>query len=427
MNDRRTEMYASPQFLLGHAVVRGEHAFLWDECGRRYLDFATSVGVSNTGHNHPRVVEAIRAQAGRLFHLAGNVAPHEPMLRLVSVLRDVVPAELPDICLTGSESEAVELAIRLARHVTGRPNLIVFQRGFHGHTIAAVNLSTAKAWQCAGNPSLSCRTLVAPYPYCYRCPKAEAAPERYSAGSCCGWPLEQVRFLLKSQTVPQETAAILVEPILGEGGCVVAPAPFLRGLRDICREFGILLLFDERCTGFGRSGRFFALEHSGVVPDILILSTGLPLGAVAARRGLLEDPHKEGAWDVPVPSPVACSATEVALRVLEEEQLVKNSAIMGEKLRSRLRALQQRYPAIGEVRGQGLMVGVEFVVPGGRTPDKDRTRDTQRACLEAGLLLATCGTDDNVLRWTPPLIIGDPELDEALSIFEHSLAGVINS
>jgi 4-aminobutyrate aminotransferase len=416
--------------LLDTTIVRGERAYLWDVSGRRYLDFTSGIGVTNTGHCHPQVVAAVVEQASQLLHLQANVAIHEPMMRLVHALGGVVPAELDSFFFTNSGAEAVESAVKLARQATGRPNLIAFQRGFHGRTIGTMSLTSSKTIYRARYQPLMAGVAIAPYAYCYRCPRAELAPERYAGCSCCDWAVEQVRFLLKSQTAPEETAAMIVEPVLGEGGYVVPPPEFLTGLREVCDEYGILLILDEIQSGLGRTGRFFALEHSGVKPDILVmakgLASGLPLSAIAAPAELMarwEPGSHGGTYGGNI---VACAAATATIRVLLEEGLVDNAARMGRELLARLQELQERYPGLGDVRGVGLMVGVEFVVPGGRIPDSDRATAIQQACLEDGLLLLTCGTENNVIRWIPPLIIGDRELDEALSIFERALDGVVN-
>jgi 4-aminobutyrate aminotransferase len=418
--------------LLDKVLVRGEGAYVWDQDGRRYLDFTSGIGVVNTGHCHPLVVEAVREQAGRALHLQANVGfVHEPMLRLIAALREVVPPELDAFFFSNSGAEAIEAAVKLARHATRRTNIIAFQRGFHGRTVGTMSLTSSKTVYRVGYQPLMAGVFFAPYGYCYRCPKAEANPERYGSNCSCDWPLEQVRFLLKSQTAPEETAAILVEPVLGEGGYVVPPVSFLRGLREICDEYDMLLILDEVQSGFGRTGRFFALEHFGVTPDALVmakgLASGLPLSGIAARRELM-DRWKPGSHGGTYGgNAVACAAAEATVRVLQEEGLVANAARLGEKLLARLRTLQDRYPGLGDVRGLGLMVGVEFVVPGGRTPDKDRAKAVQRACLEGGLLLLTCGTEENVIRWIPPLVIDEQELEEALTIFEGALGSVVKT
>jgi 4-aminobutyrate aminotransferase len=416
--------------LLDKTMVRGEGAHLWDATGLHYLDFTSGIGVTNTGHCHPRVVAAVIEQASQLLHLQANVATHEPMMRLVRALGEVVPAELNSFFFSNSGAEAVESAVKLARQATGRPNLVAFQRGFHGRTVGAMSLTSSKTIYRARYQPLMAGVSFAPYAYCYRCPRAEPAPERYTGCGCCDWPVEQVRFLLKSQTAPEETAAMIVEPVLGEGGYVVPPPEFLTGLREVCDEYGILLILDEIQSGFGRTGRFFALEHSGVRPDILVmakgLASGLPLSAIAAPADLMARWESGSHGGTFGGNAVACAAATATIRVLLEEGLVTNAARMGTELLSRLQVLQDRYPGLGDVRGVGLMVGVEFVVPGSRIPDSDRATAVQQACLEGGLLLLTCGTENNVIRWIPPLIIGERELDEALSIFERALDSVVN-
>jgi 4-aminobutyrate aminotransferase len=431
MNDPKAFVAPVWTHLLDKVLVRGEGAYVWDEDGRRYLDFTSGIGVTNTGHCHPRVVEAVREQAGRALHLQANIGyVHEPMLRLIAALRDgVAPSELDTFFFSNSGAEAVEASFKLARHATKRQNIIAFQRGFHGRTVGTMSLTSSKTVYRVGYQPLMAGVFFAPYAYCYRCPKTEVAPEIGGPDRCCDWPLEQVRFLLKSQTAPEETAALLVEPVLGEGGYVVPPTSFLRGLREICDEYDILLIMDEVQSGFGRTGRFFALEHFGVAPDILVmakgLASGLPLSGIASRRELMERWQKGAHGGTYGGNVVACAAAEATVQVLKDG-VIENAARLGEKLLARLRELQERYPSLGDVRGLGLMVGVEFVVPGGRTPDADRAKAVQRACREEGLLLLTCGTENNVIRWIPPLIINEQELKEALDIFERALDDAVN-
>ncbi|RME45584.1 MAG: aminotransferase class III-fold pyridoxal phosphate-dependent enzyme [Chloroflexi bacterium] len=420
---------------------RAEGAYIWDVEGNRYLDFTSGIGVTNTGHCHPRVVAAAQEQAGQFIHAQANLVIHQPMLRLVEALREVVPPALDSFFFSNSGAEAVEASFKLARHATGRTNIIAFERSFHGRTVGTMSLTTSKTVYRVGYQPLMAGVFFAPYAYCYRCPKAEAAPERYDREHCCGWPLEQVRFLLKSQTAPEETAAILVEPVLGEGGYVVPSAGFLRGLREICDEHGILLIIDEVQSGFGRTGRFFALEHFGVVPDILVMAKGLasgfPLSGIAAPKALMEKWRVGTHGGTYGGNAVACAAAEATVRVILEEGLLENAQRMGEKLMRRLRQLQERYPAtstahsttlragIGDVRGLGLMVGTEFVKSGTREPATDVAKAVQKACFQRRLLLLTCGTYDNVIRWIPPLTIGDRELEEALGTFEAALEEVL--
>lgn len=411
--------------LLKTIIVRGEGAYVWDKTGRRYLDFTSGIGVTNTGHCHPKVVAAVKEQAGRLLHLQANTAYHEPMLRLIGALKDVVPSELDTYFFTNSGAEAVETAIKLARQATGRTNIIAFERSFHGRTVGTMSLTASKSIYREGYQPLMPGVFFAPYAYCYRCPKAEANPQKYGLNRDCDWTLEQVDFLLRSQTAPEETAAILLEPILGEGGYVVPPVRFLRGLREICNTHDILLILDEIQSGFGRTGRFFALEHFGIIPDILItakgMASGLPISGVVSRKEIM-DRWKPGTHGGTYGgNALSCIAGEATIRVLKEEKLVENSARLGKMLLDRLNLLKEHHDSIGDVRGLGLMVGVEFVVAGGRAPDREKAKSIQQLCLDEDLILLTCGTDDNVIRWIPPLIIDENHLHMALGIFEQAL------
>jgi len=399
-------------------AVKGEGVFLVDDRGRRYLDFTSGIGVTNTGHCHPRVVAAVREQASRLLHAQLNVVYHEPMMRLIEELRRVVPGGLDTFFFANSGAEAVEASIKLARKATGRPNVIVFQGGFHGRTLAAVSLTTSKRIMRSGYQPLLAGVVVAPFPYAYR--------YGWPAEATLTWCLGELRHLLETQTAPEETAAILVEPVLGEGGYVVPPPGFLPALRDLCDEYGLLLIVDEVQTGFGRTGRFFAVDHSGARPDILVMAkamaSGLPLSAIVARAELM------ARWPVGSHGTtfggnvLACAAAAVTIAVIREEKLVENAAAMGERLVAGLARLQRDHGWIGDVRGLGLMTGVEFQAVG-RTPAAERAARVVRACVDRGLLLLTCGYRDHVIRWIPPLVVKREQIDEALEIFGEALGG----
>ena len=407
--------------LMDKIMVRGEGSYIWDQDGRRYLDFTSGIGVTNTGHCHPRVVAAIRQQAGLFLHAQQNVAHHEPMLRLIKALREVLPPNLDTFFFANSGAEAVEASVKFARQFTNKTNIIAFQGAFHGRTAGAMSLTASKTIYRSGYQPLMPGVFFAPYAYCYRCPKAEANPQQYGFDRDCNWAIEQVRFLLKSQTSPEETAAILVEPVIGEGGYIVPPQRFIQGLRQLCNEHNLLLIMDEIQSGFGRTGRFFAFEHFNIVPDILIVSkalaSGMPLSSVVTRRELMNRTKAGSHGGTFGGNAIACAAAEATVQVLREERLVENADRLGQILLLRLKAIQERHPSIGDIRGLGLMVGVEFVIPNSRTPDADKTKKVQKACLEEGLVLLTCGTYDNIIRWIPPLIIKDKELEEALNIF----------
>lgn len=404
--------------LTGIVVERGEGAYLYDADGQAYLDFTTGIGVTNTGHCHPKVVAAIREQAGRLLHGQANIVFHPPMLKLVEELITVMPAKLDTFFFSNSGAEAVEAAVKLARHATGRTNVIVFQGSFHGRTVGTMSLTTSKTIYRVGYQPLMSGVFVAPYPYAYY--------YGWSEEETTAFCLREVRRLLTMQTAPRETAAMLVEPVLGEGGYVVPPPDFLKGLRALCDEHGILLIIDEVQSGFGRTGKFFAFEHFGVVPDIVVmakgLASGLPLSGIAAPRALMDrwEPGSHGGTYGG--NAVACAAAAATVRVLRDDGLVENAAKMGARLMGGLRDLQAEFPVIGDVRGLGLMVATEFA--GGDLPDhgKGLATPVQNACLEEKLLLLTCGPDGNVIRWIPPLVVNEEQIDSALEIFGRAVA-----
>jgi 4-aminobutyrate aminotransferase len=395
---------------------RAEGAYIYSEDGTRYLDFTCGIAVTNTGHCHPRVVQAIQEQAARLLHGQVNIVYHRPLLELVEELRSIVPPPIDCFFFSNSGAEAVEGAVKLARHATGRPNVIVFQGSFHGRTALAMALTTSKTIYRAGYQPLPAGVFVAPYPYAYR---YGWSPEQTEA-----FCLRELEFLLKTQTAPTETAAILVEPVLGEGGYVVPPPGFMAGLRRLCDEHGILLIADEIQCGFGRTGRWFAVEHFGVVPDILVmakgLASGLPLSCVAARRELMERWAPGSHGGTYGGNAVACAAAVATIRVIREEGLLENAQRMGALLLSRLRELQREFPVIGDVRGLGLMVAAEFTAADG-TPASAVAREVIGRCLERRLLLLTCGTYDNIVRWMPPLVVTDEQVETAVGVFRDAL------
>jgi 4-aminobutyrate aminotransferase len=398
-------------------VERGEGPYLIDTQGRRFLDFTCGIGVTNTGHAHPRVVRAIQEQAALLLHGQANIVVHKPMLRLAEELRTILPTPLDTYFFTNSGAEAIEGAVKLARHATRRPNVIVFQGSFHGRTNATMAMTTSKTIYRAGYQPLAPGVFVAPYPYPYRYGWDEETTLRFC--------LRELELLLKSQTAPEETAAIVIEPVLGEGGYVVPPDGFLPALRELCDHYGILLVADEVQSGFGRTGKWFAFEHTQVVPDIVVmakgLASGLPLAGLAARRELMERWIPGSHGGTYGGNVVACAAAVATIQVIREERLVENAARMGEVLLTGLRQLQAAHPQIGEVRGRGLMIATEFTDPSGE-PWAEPAKATAKAAFEEGLLLLTCGTYDNVVRWIPPLVVNASQIEEGLEKFERALA-----
>jgi 4-aminobutyrate aminotransferase len=411
---------------------RGEGAYLYAADGRRYLDFTCGIGVTNTGHCHPRVVEAIREQAGLLLHGQANIVYHRPMLELVGALREVVDPALDSFFFSNSGAEAVESAVKLARQATGRSDVIVFQGGFHGRTAGAMALTSSKGKYRGGYANMPAGVHFAPFAYLYRSAVVRAAGKDAAALSWAapyaeeGYeePLSQLRHILNTETVPEDVAAILVEPVQGEGGYIVPPIGFIQGLRQVCDEYGILLIADEVQTGFGRTGKFFAMEHFGVTPDIMLmakgLASGLPLSGVAARRELMARWHAGSHGGTYGGNAVACAAAVATIAAIREEGMVENAARLGGILKNELGALRDRTPAIGDVRGIGLMIGVELVGEGD-APNGALAKQVLAGCRERGLLLLNCGPYDNVVRFIPPLVADEEQIRQAARIFEEAL------
>lgn len=418
LKSQEEALHLSPVWVryTGILAEHGQGAYLYAEDGARYLDFTCGIGVTNTGHCHPRVVAAVQQQAGLLLHGQANIILHRPLLNLVRELRQVFPPSLDGYFFSNSGAEAIEAALKLARMATGRPNVIVFQGSFHGRTIGTMSLTTSKTIYRAGFQPLMPGVFVAPYPYAYRYGwEAEAASQ---------WCLEELDFLLTTQTAPEETAALLVEPVLGEGGYVVPPASFLTGLRRITKQHGMLLICDEIQTGFGRTGEWLACDHFGIVPDIVTiakgLASGLPLSGVVAPLEIMArwTPGSHGGTFGG--NALSAAAAVATIQTIREEGLLENARQRGEELMSGLRKLQAKYPAIGDVRGLGLMIGVEFRSQN-RRPDKALAKQVVHACQEGGLLLLTCGPWDNTIRFIPPLVVTGEHLEQALQIFEAAL------
>jgi len=396
-----------------------EGSYVYDRDGVEYLDFTCGIGVTNTGHCHPTVVEAIREQAGKLLHGQINIMVHQPILDLIAELRTVVSPNLDGFFFSNSGAEAVEGAIKLARQATGRPNVVVFQGSFHGRTVGTMSLTTSKTIYRAGYQPLMPGVFVAPYPYAFR--------YGWSDEQTSQWCLDELEYLLASQTAPKETAAFLIEPVLGEGGYVVPPASFMRGLRQICDRHGILLICDEVQSGIGRTGKWFAYEHFQVEPDIIVvakgLASGLPLSGVISSLELMKHWEPGSHGGTYGGNAVACAAAAATIRVIREENLLENTQLVGTQLITDLRHLQEDYPIIGDVRGLGLMIGTEFRTTENK-PDKQSAKAVVQSCLESGLLLLTCGTWDNTVRWIPPLIVDKDQVGKSLEVFQQALERV---
>src|SRR5512144_1370626 len=354
--------------IFNFVAERAEGSYIYTVDGRKLLDFTCGIGVTNTGHCHPRVVEAIQKQAGLFLHAQANIVIHKPMLQLIEELRAITPPPIDGYFFSNSGAEALEGAVKLARAATGKQNIIVFSGSFHGRTAGTMALTTSKTIYRAGFGPLPSGVFVAPFPYAFRLGMSEEQASSYA--------LEQLEYLLASQTAPKETAAILIESVLGEGGYVVPPASFMKGLRELCDKHGIMLIFDEVQSGFGRTGKWFALEHFDVIPDIMTvakgIASGMPLSGVFSRTDIMKK------WDVGSHggtfggNAVACAAGVATIRAMREEKMIENANERGLQLMTGLCKLQEEYPQIGDVRGKGLMIGTEFIVGGKPAKAKPR-------------------------------------------------------
>jgi 4-aminobutyrate aminotransferase len=405
-------------------VERGEGSWLYTTDGRRYLDYSSGIGVTNTGHAHPRVVAAVQAQAARLLHGQQNIVYHEPGLRLYERLAGLMPGGPWGAFLSNSGAEAVEAAVKLARIATGRPAIVAFRYGFHGRTALTMALTSAKDVYRGHFEPLPGSVYHTAYPYCYRAPGGAHDP----SACTCDWEA-QLDLTFHQLIYPEHIAAVIVEPVIGEGGYIVPPPGFLPRLREITRQHGILLIADEVQTGFGRTGEMFAVRHWDVEPDILVvakgIASGLPLSGILARRELLErfPPGTHGGTYGG--NVVSCAAANATLDVIEDEGLVANARDRGRQLLDGLRAIAPRYRSIGDVRGLGLMVALEFVRPDegdGRVPNPELTKRVQAEALDRGLIVLTAGTYVNVVRIIPPLVTTPDEIDLALRTLDESLA-----
>lgn len=400
---------------------RAEGSYIYTDDGRKLLDFTCGIGVTNTGHCHPKVVEAIREQAGSFIHAQANIVIHKPMLQLIEELRKISPPSIDSFYFANSGAEALENAVKIAKVVTGRPNVIVFNGSFHGRTHATMSLTTSKTIYRAGFAPLMAGVYVAPFPYAY----AMDMTEEQASQHC----LEQLEYLLASQTAPKETAAILIESVLGEGGYVVPPTSFMKGLREICDKHGIMLIFDEVQSGFGRTGKWFALEHFDVVPDIITaakgIASGMPLSGVFTRTDIMKKVDTGSIGGTYGGNAIACAAGVATIRAMRDENMLENATEKGIQLMTGLRKLQEEYPQIGDVRGKGLMIGTEFTANGNRAKEKQMVKDVIHSAEEKGLLLLSCGTYDNTLRWIPPLNVTSEQVNDGLKIFGEALKETI--
>jgi 4-aminobutyrate aminotransferase len=398
--------------------VKGEGIYLYDADGTKYTDFTSGIGVTNLGHCHPKVVSAIQEQATQLHFGQMNVVMTPQFVELSEKLNDITPDNVNSFFFANSGAEATEAAVKLARHASGKKNIIVFNGSFHGRTTQCKAMTTSKYIYRENYAPLPGNIQVTPFPHSYY----YGWDEKTTNDFC----MKELNRLVQSQTSPDETAAIFVEPVLGEGGYVPVPNEFMMSLREFCDENNILLVIDEIQSGFGRTGKLFALEHSGVRPDILVMAKGLgngmPVSAVGASKELMLK-WKTGTHGGTYGggNAVVAKAALATIDAMLEENIPSRAAERGDYLTAKLRDVQDRNPIIGDVRGQGLMVGTEFTDPGTKQPAGDIAKSVRAHCVKNNLLILSCGTQDHVIRWIPPLIVSEEQIDEAVKIFEQAV------
>jgi 4-aminobutyrate aminotransferase len=394
---------------------RGEGCYLYDTEGRRYIDFTAGIGVTSTGHCHPRVVAAAREQVGKLIHGQYTTIMHKPIMDLSARLAEKMPGDIDSIFYASAGTEVAEGVMRLLRQATGRPNIVVFHGGFHGRTMGAASMTTSGTAYTAGLQPLMGGVVVAPFPNAFR--------YGWSEDEATDFCLRELDFIFDTISSPQDTAGFLIEPILGEGGFVPANTRFMQGLRERADKHGLLLAVDEVQAGNGRTGKYWAHSHFDVQPDIMMtakgLASGFPLSCFGASRALMEKGWPGSQGGTYGGNIVACAAALATMDVIEEEGLVENAAEQGAYLKKRLESLQGNHACIADVRGIGLMLGCEFHKDG--APDGDRAARVTKACEDSGLLLLRCGPQKQVIRWLPPLVAGRDEIDAAVDIFAKAI------
>jgi len=400
-------------FLADFTALRAEGVYVYADDGRRYMDFTSGHAVTNIGHNHPAVVEAVKAQADRLIH-AGSIFYYDSLTELADRLVSITPPGLDRVFLSNSGSEAVEGAIKLARYHTGRQGIISFTGAFHGRTLGAVSLTSSSVHYRDRYHPLLPSVFHAFYPYCYRCMFDKLA------STCDTYCMKHLDYIFGQEISPDEVAAIIIEPVLGEGGYVPAPKAYIERLRGICDRHGILLIFDEVQSGMGRTCRWFASEHYGTVPDIMTLAkgiaSGMPLSAIVSTKGIM-DGWAEGAHGTTFGgNPVSCAAAAATIDAIKDEGLFEKAAPLAADTMERLRELQRDCCFVGDVRGLGYMIGVEFVKDG-VTPFPEAVASVKQHCLDNGLIILGCGTHKNIIRFIPPLVTTKAQMDEAMGIF----------
>jgi 4-aminobutyrate aminotransferase/(S)-3-amino-2-methylpropionate transaminase len=416
---RKERVIADPlSIFLPVVVYHGEGARLTDVDGNTFIDFTGGVGCLNVGHAHPHVVEAVQEQAARFFHTDFTIVPYETYVTLAERLIALSPFRgAAKAAFFNAGTEAVENAVKFARSYTKRPAVIAFEGGFHGRTLLAMSLTSKTHPYKAGLGPFSPEVYRMPFAQEYRGPSSEDA-------------LAALERSLVTTVAAESVAAIVIEPVQGEGGFVVAPREFLQGVRRICDDYGIVFVVDEVQTGFGRTGRMFAIEHYGIEPDLMIvaksIAAGLPLSGVIGKAEIMDAPGDSAIGGTYVGNPVAQAAAVAVLDVFEEEGLVERAAALGDTIRARMQSWQERWPAVGDVRGLGAMLAIELVRdPASKAPAPDLASAVVETAAERGLLLLKSGIYSNCIRVLLPLVISDAEVDEALGVWEAALESAL--
>ena len=396
-------------FYASHAL----NSEIWDVENRRFIDFAAGIAVLNTGHRHPKLIAAIQEQLGKFTHTAYQIVPYESYVTLAERINAMTPGtHAKKTAFFSTGAEAVENAVKIARAATGRTAVIAFSGAFHGRTMMGMALTGKVVPYKVGFGPFPSEIYHVPFPIELHGVTTEDS-------------LAALQMLFKADVDPKRVAAIILEPVQGEGGFYAAPVDFMQALRKLCDELGILLIVDEVQTGFARTGKLFAIEHYDVVPDLMTmaksLAGGMPLSAVCGRADIMDAAAPGGLGGTYAGNPLAVASALAVLDVIEEEQLITRANVLGQKLKQRLEKIRGEIPQIADIRGFGAMVAVEFMQAGTKTPDADFTKRVQAEALKNGLLLLSCGVYSNAIRFLYPLTIPDTVMDEALDILDAAL------
>jgi 4-aminobutyrate aminotransferase / (S)-3-amino-2-methylpropionate transaminase / 5-aminovalerate transaminase len=404
---------------------KAQGSYVWDADGKKYLDWSVGIAVMNIGHSHPKVLNAVKAQIDEFQHLCFAVGMNESYIQLAEKLNSIAPGPSPKkTFLVNTGAEAVENAVKIARAVTGRTGIVSFTHAFHGRTYMAMSLTAKANPYKAGFAPRASEVYRAEYPYCYRCP--------FGAGktnACCQNELTQLKSMVHNVIGENEIAAFIIEPIAGEGGFIPAPEGFLRALRAYCDEIGALWIDDEVQSGIGRTGAWWAVDHYDLEPDLVCsakaLSSGFPLSAVIGKASIMDQLKPGMLGSTFGGNPAGCAAALATLEVIEEEGLLGRSQEIGAVLKDRLQKLQAKHKQIGDVRGLGAMIGIEFIKDASKTPDEETVKKIVEQARERGLILLSTGTYSNVIRLLPPINMSDAELEEGLVKLEASITHVL--